>query len=126
MISFKLSERKNPLDSEAQTKYYATAVSNGTLSLKDLAKQIAMLSTVSRTDCVAVLTGLLEVVPLELLKGNIIRLGDLGSLRVTLSSEGAESEEDFSSSLIKNANVRFLPGQELKQEMLKAEYSKIK
>jgi len=96
------------------------------LSLKDLAKQIAMLSTVSRTDCVAVLTGLLEVVPLELLKGNIIRLGDLGSLRVTLSSEGAESEEDFSSSLIKNANVRFLPGQELKQEMLKAEYSKIK
>ena len=122
---FTINQRPNPRDLAAAKKYYATAVATSTLSLKDLSRQISMLSTVSRTDCIAVLTGLLEVIPMELLKGNIIRLGDLGSFRTTITSVGVENEEDFTASNITATKVRFLAGQELKQEMLKAKYTKI-
>ena len=125
MLNYKLVQRPNPKDSEAAKKFYATLVSTGTLSLKDLASQISMLSTVSRTDCVAVLTGLLEVMPMELLKGNIIQLGELGSFRTFINSDGVEDEADFRSTNITKAKVRFFAGQELKQEMLTATYSKL-
>lgn len=123
MINFNLNERSNPMDANAPAKFYASAVSKEAVDIKTLAKTISMLSTVSHTDCVAVLTAFLEVIPMELLRGNIVRLGDLGSFRLTLQSEGVEDEGDFSPSKIKNVRVRFLAGKELKNTILGAEFS---
>jgi hypothetical protein len=56
--------------------------------------------------------------------GRIIRLGDLGSLRITLKSEGRATAEEVTASAVKKAGVIFTPGAKL-QEMLKtAKYTK--
>ena len=56
----------------------------------------------------------LEDVITEALKGGeIVRLGDLGSLQIGISSKGAETEEDYSDTLIKKARINFRPGSAL-------------
>jgi len=57
--------------------------------------------------------------------GRIIRLGDLGSLRITLSSEGKATAEEVTAACVKKAGVIFTPGKKL-QEMLKvAKFTKV-
>ncbi|BDW78956.1 hypothetical protein BFINE_47510 [Bacteroides finegoldii DSM 17565] len=47
-----------------------------------------------------------------------MRLGDLGSLQIGLTSEGAESVKEFATSMIKGAHIIFRPGKQL-AELLK-------
>jgi hypothetical protein len=61
---------------------------------------------------------MVEEAVLGMSEGRIIRVGDLGSLRITLSSEGKETPEEVTGSAVKKAGVIFTPGSKL-QEMLK-------
>jgi nucleoid DNA-binding protein len=45
----------------------------------------------------------------------IVRFGDFGSFQVSVSSEGAETEEKFHPSLIKSSKILFRPGVDLKE-----------
>jgi hypothetical protein len=47
----------------------------------------------------------------------IIRLGDLGSIRITLSSEGRETAEDVDAGCIKNSGIIFVPGPRIKKAL---------
>ena len=123
-IKFGLMERIKPNDPTAPRKHYAVAQSSGDTKLRDLANRIAEISTVSSIDTLAVLESLLTVLPNYLLDGKIIRLGDFGSFRVTLSSEGAETPETFSKDLIKNARLLFRPGKQIANAMKTAEFEK--
>jgi hypothetical protein len=58
------------------------------------------------------------------LDGQTVSLGELGSLRLTLGSEGAEKAKDFEASMIKNVKIVFTPGKMLKEEMAKAGFQK--
>ena len=46
----------------------------------------------------------------QLLNGNKIQLGELGTFSISLSSEGAESIEKFTAKNIKGVNILFTPG----------------
>jgi len=89
------------------------AHSDGEATLRQLAKRIAEIFTVSSIDTLAVLESLLTVIPSYLLDGKIVRLGDFGSFRLTVSSEGADTEGNFSKDLIKSANLNFRPGKQI-------------
>ena len=107
IMNYKVRERVIPRGVEGTRKYYASVVPAEVVELKDVAKHTSMLSTVSRTDCTAVLTAMLEVVPLDPLKGNLVRLGDLGSFIVTINSSEIENTGVFRNDDIKKAKVRF-------------------
>jgi len=94
-IKYSLIERINPADLSMPRKIYAVNKSSGELSLRQLSKRIADISTVSSIDTMAVLEALVQVIPEELSDGNIVRLGDFGSFYANLKSSGAETEEDF-------------------------------
>ena len=49
----------------------------------------------------AVLNDLIKVLSRHLSNGKIVRFGDFGSFGLTLSSEGADTEQAFNSKLIK-------------------------
>ncbi len=59
-----------------------------------MAKAIEKISTVSGADIRAVLYALVDVSIDNLPKGAIVRLGDLGSLRVSISSEGRDADDE--------------------------------
>lgn len=62
--------------------------------------------------------------PKELVQGKSVKLGDFGSFRLSLSSDGAETEEQFNATMIKNAKIIFTPGTQLKSEIAKVKYER--
>ena len=124
-IQYRLMERIKPNDPTAPKKHYAITQSSGEVSLRQLADQIGEISTVSSIDTMAVLESLLKVLPRQLLDGKIIRLGDFGSFRLSLSSSGADKAEDFTKNMIKGVNLLFRPGKQITDELNKAEFVKI-
>jgi len=125
-MNFKYKEvpRKNPLDQSVQAKYYASPIYNGNFTLKELAKQISDLSTISRVDTLAVLDAFLYLIPDQLKSGMVIRLGDFGSFRLTLSSHGAENTGILTSNHIKKAHVRFRAGKEFGNQLKSINFEK--
>jgi predicted histone-like DNA-binding protein len=99
-------------------KFYAFPVHGQEMSLDDLTKAVERSSTVNGADIRAVLYAMVAEAVAGLEVGRIIRLGDLGSLRITLSCEGMESPEKVTAATIRKAGVIFTPGKKL-QEMFK-------
>src|SRR5262245_39331190 len=124
-VKFNVSTRKNPRDLTAQPKYYATIKSSGRTDTNAIAKSINSMSTVSSVDTAAVLEAFLTVVPEKLAEGNIVELGDFGSFRVSLSSDGADLAENVTSRNITDVRVIFSPGKRFKQMLDTVEFEKV-
>lgn len=114
-VKFKVIERGQPgVVGGGEKKYYASVSTGGEADLDKLTERIEQVSTVSGADIRAVLYALVKVSGDLISEGNIVRLGDLGSLRVSVSSKGEESAEDVKASSIKSTRVVFSPGKMLK------------
>ena len=58
--------------------------------------------------------------------GEIVRLGDLGTLQIGISSKGALTEEDYNDSLITKARINFRPGSALVGILSNLTFAKVK
>jgi DNA-binding protein, histone-like, putative len=126
-VNYVLVPKGNPSDTSLPKKYYAQAKSSGELTFRKLSKEIAEGSTtVSDTDVLAVLNDLIKVLKRHLDNGQIVRFGDFGTFQISISSEGAETEEKFHHSMIKNPKVTFRPGIDLKEMLQTLKYVKTK
>lgn len=72
----------------------------------------------------AVLEALVQLLPDYLTDGRSVKLGDFGSFRLTLSSEGADTAETFNSSMIKKSKLHFRPGKLIRDALTTIEYEK--
>ncbi|MCD4819471.1 MAG: HU family DNA-binding protein [Candidatus Cloacimonetes bacterium] len=124
-IKFNLVPRGNPGDVNAPKKFYATVKSDGKRNLNYLARRIADISTVSPIDTKAVLEALIMVVPEELADGKNVKLGDFGTFRVVASSEGVLTEDEFTTSKIKNVKISFTKGVKLKERINNFRFEKL-
>jgi predicted histone-like DNA-binding protein len=115
----------NPNNLSEPVKYYAQVVSNGDINLRDLATEISLISTLSIADVTAVIEILLQVIPLKLTDGKIVRLDGLGYFSLSVSSEGVNTAAELSSKNIKNANIKFRPGQFFQKAVKDVEYNKL-
>ena len=88
------------------------------MDFEELCEAITSRSTCTETDVRASISGILYEAKRSLKAGRIVRLGDLGSLQIGLTSEGAESVKEFATSMIKGAHIIFRPGKQL-AELLK-------
>ena len=102
-VTYSVAPRINPRDKEAAPKFYARAQASGDVSVREMAERIQASCTVTKADVQAVLVALEDVIIDALKGGEIVRLGDLGTFQIGLSGKGAETEEDFSVSLIKKS-----------------------
>ena len=114
-MKYKLIERKNPLQPQAAGKLYAAPVNDGKASQKEIATEIVNLSSLTRGDVSNVIDNLLDTIPKYLLMGKSVSLGELGTLRISFSSEGVETEEEFNVGKISGVKVIFQPGVDLKK-----------
>lgn len=125
MIKYAVKQRVNPQAPTDPRKHYAFVQNQGAINLRQLARRISRESTISMMDTIAVLEGLLQVVPDLLADGKIVKLGDLGTFRVTISSEGADIPDDFNSTFIKGLNVKFWPGVEFRDQLNQIKFKKV-
>src|SRR5512139_2924352 len=124
-VKISVTPRKDPRDQNSQPKYYATVRSSGRTDAHAIARDINKMSTVSSVDTAAVLEAFMNVVPDALADGYIVELGDFGTFRVSVSSEGAETPEDVSSRNITDVRIVFQPGKRLKNLLSGAAFEKI-
>ena len=124
-VKVSATQRRDPRDPNSQPKYYATVRSNGRVDSHGLAKDINKMSTVSSVDTAAVLEAFINVVPDLLADGKIVELGDLGTFRVSVSSEGAETPEEVTARSITDVRIIFQPGKRIRQMLSGTAFEKI-
>ena len=116
-MKYKVIEKVQPGNPKADKKQYASPVNAGNLTLKDLAKSIAANSSLSRGDIENVLTNFVEELPVFLKIGMSVKLGNLGTMRLNLKSEGVEKGKKFDASKINGVKIIFTPSTELKKSL---------
>lgn len=108
-ILYKLYQDKRD-KSLTKGKYFARAIHPVTVTLDTMADIIQRNCSMKRSDVLAVLTELLEVMRDELKNSHRVSLGDIGSFTIGLSSSAADTPKDFSvQKNIKGYHVNFVP-----------------
>ena len=123
-MKYKLVQKGNPSDLAAPKKWYANSVNSGIVTQKSIAKEIAGRSSLTAGDVANVISNFLDLLPSHLIDGKSVQLGDFGTFRVSLSSEGAVSEDEFSTNKIKNAKILFSPSSDFKRKMDEINFEK--
>lgn len=116
-MKYKLIQKGKPGDSDAPKKWYATPIKNGTITQKNLAQQISGRSSLTSGDVNNVIQNLLELLPQELIKGNSVQLSDFGTFRLSFSSDGVDTEKDFTKDKIKGVKILFTPSNDFKKTL---------
>ena len=124
-VTYSVVPRINPREKNDPPKYYAQAQARGDVSIREMAERIQATCTVHKTDVYAVLVALEDVVKEAVQNGEIVRLGELCTLQVSLSGKGTLTEKEYDDSLIKKAKIIFRPGTILAGALETLKYSKV-
>lgn len=108
MIKYVIRAKKNPI--AKSVKYYPQIAPTTPVTLAQIVKRIEKRSTVSSADVKAVLDALQYEVIEALQNGNSVRLGDLGSFRLSIKANGSATSDEArrtGANAIKAVNVQF-------------------
>ncbi len=122
-MKLKSVSKKNPQAPEDAPKLYASAMHGAKVEIADLAVSVSERCSLRRSDVQGALLALMEVIPNELLKGNIVSLGELGSFYTNVKSEGVLSEKELSIGMVKGTRIKYRPTKELTKKLRMIDYS---
>ena len=122
-ITYAVKKVSNPRNRDVDY-FHGQAIKTGELTLEKLAKRINNSTTVTQSDCYAVLKSMKDHIIEALTEGQVVVLDDLGRFQVTLQGKCYNAErmatEDFSpSAMIKGHKIVFRPDATLKREVAK-------
>lgn len=123
-MKINLVERANP-QNRSEKKWYANAVNAGTKTMKTISEDIAGRSSLTKGDIENVLSNFVDLLPALLKDGFSVQLGDFGTIRLSLSSKGAENPETFDTKTIE-PKVVFTPSVIMKNEIKTIKYEHTK
>lgn len=119
MYKYKLIKRSNPQDKAAPRKWYATPIGEQAESVKAMTRAATEYTTTAPIEMEGAFQLLSAYAKQQLQQGHIVRVGDLGTLRVSFSSEGVEDITKFNAvSMIKNPRLIFTPSKEFRESVL--------
>ena len=124
-VTYSVVPRINPREKNDPPKFYAQAQARGDVNIREMAERIQSTCTVHKADVYAVLVALEDVVKEAIQNGEIVRLGELCTLQVSLSGKGTLTEKEYDDSLIKKAKIIFRPGTILAGALETLKYSKV-
>jgi len=112
-----LAARKQKTGLQKKIAYVTRAVRYSTISKDDLAQFASADSGISRAQLLASFEALQQEIEQMLLNGHSIQLGDMGTLRFSISCKTVENREDLSTDLVRARRILFQPSPRLKQEI---------
>lgn len=126
MINYSVYMMSPAFSKEETPRAYAKNQVSEIWTLEKFAKHIADHNGVfSRGTVKGVIADMCECLVEQLLNGNKIQLGELGSFCVSLSCESAESVEKFTAKNIKEVNIVFTPGEDFENLAGKASFNMV-
>ena len=122
-ITYAVKKVRNPKNPDVDY-FHGQAIKTGELTLEKLSKRINNSTTITQTDCYAVLKSMKDHIAEALTEGQVVVLDDLGRFQVTLQGkcypQEVMNQEEFSpSSMIKGHRIVFRPNVALKKEVAK-------
>ena len=122
-ITYKVAKCRNPKNPDVDF-FKGTAVKTGDYSFDDLAEDIALATTCTKGDIMAVLASIKPFITKALLNGSRVVLNDLGAFHVSIQGkcypkEVLDSEGFSPSSMVKSHRIVFRPEVNLKKEVAK-------
>ena len=123
-INYKVTRCRNPRGDEGTNYYKGTAVKTSDYTFDDLVEDIALATTVTKGDAMAVLASIKPFVTKALLDSRRVVLQDLGSFHISLQGKCYEQadmqDKEFSpSAMIRSHRVVFRPEVKLKKDIAK-------
>ena len=120
-ISYKVCKCRNPKNPDVD-HFKGTAVKSSDYDFEDLADDLALATTVTKADAMAVLASIKPFIIKALLAGRRVVLNDLGSFHVSLQgkcyTQEEMNEEEFKpSEFIKSHRIVFRPEVNLKRDV---------
>lgn len=119
MYKYKLIQKNNPQDKSAKKKWYAVAIGNDSQDVKTMTRAATENTTTAPIEMEASLDLLGKYAMQQLLQGHIVKVGDLGTLRISFKSEGVEDITQFNAgSMIKEPRIIFTPSKTLREGVI--------
>ena len=126
MIDYSVYMMTPTYSKDETPKAYAKNQVSEIWSLEKFAKHISDHNGVySRGTVKGVISDMCECLVEQLLNGNKIQLGELGTFGISISSEGAESIEKFTAKNIKAVNILFSPGADFENLIGRSEFNPV-
>ena len=123
MISYSTYLWKNPLDADAIEMAYAKNQVTKVVTFTQFVKHIANHNGVfTRGTVKGVVSDTCNCLVEMLLNGCKVQFGELGTFGISLSSEPANSLEEFTAANIKEVNILFTPGEDFENLRSRAEF----
>ncbi|MEL5892615.1 HU family DNA-binding protein [Bacteroides sp. GD17] len=114
MAKYKLAFKKNPMKKDEPGKWYANPSVVNRMDTRAVCKVVTRNTTTAPTELESAFNLVCDGIPHELQQGNSVRLGELGTLRLSFGSAGVSSPELFdAATMMKNVKVIFTPSKEL-------------
>ena len=125
-ITYSVQKVRNPKNPDVDY-FHGQAVKTGELTMEKLAKRINNSTTVTQSDCYAVLKSMKDHIIEALTEGQVVVLDELGRFQVSLqgkcyNADTMASEEFLPSSYIRGHKIVFRPEVKLKKAVA-AEFS---
>lgn len=118
-MKYKLVQRKNPQKRDDPAKWYASPMNDEALSVKATMEQATMNTTTAPIEMEASFELFENYSVYQLRNGISIRLGNMGIIRITFKSDGAETVKDFKPQLmIHDARMVFTPSKAFREKVI--------
>lgn len=119
MTKYKLVQKGDPRDKKAPKKWYANPTSDKPMDTKAMTRAATQNTTTASIELEGALELFGNFAAQQLRQGHSIKVGSLGTLRLTFKSEGVDNLKDFNSNtMIKEARIIFTPSKELRESVL--------
>jgi len=126
-INYKVIEQPaGKLSKTGKPTYSARACGRSKISLDKISRIIERNSSLTKADIYGTLISLTDLLPEFLLNNQSVELEGLGTFSLHLSSESEDKPEDVTWRSIKELKVQFRASKELKKELKKANYVRVK
>lgn len=119
MQKYKLVLKKNPLRKDDPAKWYAIPITGEALSTKAMTRAATENTTTAPVEMEASMELFGRYAVQQLQAGNSVRVGDLGTLRITFKSDGVADINDYNpNTMLKEARVIFTPSKYFREQVL--------
>lgn len=114
------------VEGEPQHNYYASVKASGEDSLNDVIRKVEAISSASGADVTIVIHSLMEVMQRSLEEGRIVKLGRMGSFRISVSSKGETDPAKINARSVRRSRIIYQPDKELKPWLDGLKFTKAK
>lgn len=120
MYKYKLVKKANPKDRDGEKKWYANPLSEQPLSFRQMTRAATANTTTSPIEMEGSFHLFGTYAIRQLVQGHTVKVGELGTFRVTFKSEGVDDIRKFNPiTMIKEARILFTPSKEFREAVMK-------